>query len=61
LALGKKLGPDENSINIVEPVWDQIRKLEKDGQYNLLVDGDDLILQPSREITSEDIPGWLVA
>src|SRR6187431_1482855 len=41
---------------------DQIRKLEKDGQYNLLVDGDDLILQTSDvEITSEDIPGWLVA
>jgi isoleucyl-tRNA synthetase len=41
---------------------DQIRKLEKDGQYNLSVDGDDLILQTSDvEITSEDIPGWLVA
>jgi isoleucyl-tRNA synthetase len=36
--------------------------LEKDGQYNLLVDGDGLILQTSDvEITSEDIPGWLVA
>ena len=41
---------------------DQIRQLEKDGQYNLLVEGEALILQASDvEITSEDIPGWLVA
>lgn len=41
---------------------DQIRQLEKDGQIHLSVDGEDLILQVSDvEITSEDIPGWLVA
>ena len=41
---------------------EQIRQLEKDGQYSLPVDGEDLILQVSDvEITSEDIPGWLVA
>ena len=41
---------------------DQIRMLEKDGQYSLQVEGEELILQASEvEITSEDIPGWLVA
>jgi isoleucyl-tRNA synthetase len=36
--------------------------LEKDGQISLPVDGEDLILHASEvEITSEDIPGWLVA
>ena len=41
---------------------DQIRLLEKDGQFNLPVDGEDLILQASDvEITSEYIPGWMVA
>ena len=40
----------------------KLRKLEKEGQYNLSVDGEDLILQTSEvEITSEDIPGWMVA
>jgi isoleucyl-tRNA synthetase len=41
---------------------DQIRLLEKDSQFSLPVDGEDLILHTSDvEITSEDIPGWLVA
>ena len=41
---------------------DQIRMLEKEGQYSLQVEGEELILQASEvEITSEDIPGWLVA
>jgi isoleucyl-tRNA synthetase len=64
VALGKKLGPKMKTVSVLLSQFDQdqIRKLEKDGQYNLLVDGDDLILQTSDvEITSEDIPGWLVA
>ncbi|HEY5969261.1 MAG TPA: isoleucine--tRNA ligase [Chitinophagaceae bacterium] len=64
VALGKKLGPKMKTVAalLVQFDQDQIRKLEKDGQYNLSVDGDDLILQTSDvEITSEDIPGWLVA
>jgi len=64
VALGKKLGPKMKTVSglLSQFDQDQIRKLEKDGQYNLLVDGDDLILQTSDvEITSEDIPGWLVA
>src|SRR6187399_1170621 len=64
VALGKKLGPKMKIVSALLNQFDQdqIRKLEKDGQYNLSVDGDDLILQTSDvEITSEDIPGWLVA
>jgi isoleucyl-tRNA synthetase len=64
VALGKKLGPKMKTVSLLLSQFDQdqIRKLEKDGQYNLLVDGDDLILQTSDvEITGEDIPGWLVA
>jgi len=64
VALGKKLGPKMKTVSALLNQFDQdqIRKLEKDGQYNLLVDGDGLILQTSDvEITSEDIPGWLVA
>ena len=64
VALGKKLGPKMKTVSVLLSQFDQdqIRKLEKDGQYNLLVDGDDLILQTSDvEITSEEIPGWLVA
>src|SRR5436190_726573 len=64
VALGKKLGAKMKEVSAVLAQFDQdqIRKLEKDGQYNLSVDGDDLILQTSDvEITSEDIPGWLVA
>src|SRR6186713_2405364 len=64
VALGKKLGPKMKTVAglLSQFDQDQIRRLEKDGQYNLSVDGDDLILQTSDvEITSEDIPGWLVA
>ena len=64
VALGKKLGPKMKAVSALlsQFTQDQIRRLEKDGQYNLQVDGEDLILQFSDvEITSEDIPGWLVA
>ncbi|HEU5167036.1 MAG TPA: isoleucine--tRNA ligase, partial [Chitinophagaceae bacterium] len=64
VALGKKLGPRMKTVSVLLGQFnqDQIRQLEKDGQYNLPVDGEDLILQASDvEITSEDIPGWLVA
>ncbi|HKC36083.1 MAG TPA: isoleucine--tRNA ligase, partial [Chitinophagaceae bacterium] len=64
VALGKKLGSKMKTVAglLSEFSQDQIRLLEKDGQFNLPVDGEDLILQASDvEITSEDIPGWLVA
>jgi isoleucyl-tRNA synthetase len=64
VALGKKLGPNMKSVAAALAAFtqEQIAMLEKDGQYNLPVEGEDLILQTSEvEITSEDIPGWLVA
>ncbi|HJS53064.1 MAG TPA: isoleucine--tRNA ligase [Chitinophagaceae bacterium] len=64
VALGKKLGPKMKLVSALlgQLTQDQIRLFEKEGQYNLPVDGEDLILQASEvEITSEDIPGWLVA
>jgi isoleucyl-tRNA synthetase len=64
VALGKKLGPRMKAVSnlLSQFTQDQIRILEKDGQYSLQVEGEELILQASEvEITSEDIPGWLVA
>jgi isoleucyl-tRNA synthetase len=64
VALGKKLGHKMKTVTALLGQFnqEQIRQLEKEGQYNLPVDGEDLILQASDvEITSEDIPGWLVA
>jgi isoleucyl-tRNA synthetase len=64
VALGKKLGPKMKAVSaaLAEFTQEQIAMLEKDGQYNLQVDGEALILQTAEvEITSEDIPGWLVA
>ena len=41
---------------------ENISKIEKEGRYNLSIDGEDVMLQLSEvEITSEDIPGWTVA
>ena len=41
---------------------EDISQLEKDGNYTLSIDGEPVILQTHEvEITSEDIPGWMVA
>ena len=41
---------------------EDITRLEKEGNYNLSIDGEPVILQLSEvEISSEDIPGWTVA
>ena len=64
IALGKKLGPKMKAVSaaIAEFTQEQIANFEKDGQYNLLVDGEPVILQISEvETSSEDIPGWTVA
>src|SRR5436190_10887145 len=64
VALGKKLGSKMKTVAaaLAEFTQEQIAMLEKEGQYNLQVDGEALILQTAEvEITSEDIPGWLVA
>jgi isoleucyl-tRNA synthetase len=41
---------------------EDISKLEKEREYSLTIDGEPVILQIHEvEITSEDIPGWMVA
>ena len=64
VALGKKLGSKMKPVSAALALFtqEQIASLAKQGQYNLTIDGENLVLQLSEvEITSEDIPGWLVA
>jgi len=64
VALGKKLGSKMKAVTAALSTFTQedIAMLEKEGQYNLLVDGEPVILQITEvEIGSEDIPGWTVA
>ena len=64
VALGKKLGPKMKAVSAALAAFNQedIALLEKEGQYNLSVEGEPVILQASEvEISSEDIPGWTVA
>jgi isoleucyl-tRNA synthetase len=64
VALGKKLGPKMRAVSAALANFSQenIAKLEKEGIFNLLIDGEPLILQVNEvEISSEDIPGWIVA
>jgi isoleucyl-tRNA synthetase len=64
VALGKKLGPKMKAVAaaLSKFTQDDISKLEKEGSYNLSIDGEPVILQLAEvEISSEDIPGWTVA
>ena len=64
VALGKKLGPKMKPVSVALGNFSQedISKLEKEGQYTLLIDNEPLILEVNEvEIASEDIPGWVVA
>jgi isoleucyl-tRNA synthetase len=64
VALGKKLGPKMKAVSTALAQFKQedIARLEKEGQYNLSIDGEPVILQIEEvEISSEDIPGWTVA
>lgn len=64
VALGKKLGPKMKAVSaaLSQFTQDDIARLEKEGQYNLSIDGEPVILQINEvEISSEDIPGWTVA
>ncbi|MET0462970.1 MAG: isoleucine--tRNA ligase [Chitinophagaceae bacterium] len=64
VALGKKLGPKMKAVSTALSQFsqDDIARLEKEGQYNLSIDGESVILQINEvEISSEDIPGWTVA
>ncbi|MDP4149523.1 MAG: isoleucine--tRNA ligase [Bacteroidota bacterium] len=63
-ALGKRLGSKMKAVSAALAGFsqDDISKLEKDGNYTLLIDSEPLILQVNEvEIASEDIPGWVVA
>ncbi|HZJ59826.1 MAG TPA: isoleucine--tRNA ligase [Chitinophagaceae bacterium] len=64
VALGKKLGPKMKVVSsaLARFTQEDILKIEKEGQYNLPIDGEAVTLQLSEvEITSEEIPGWTVA
>lgn len=64
VALGKKLGPKMKAVSAALGKFgqDDIARFEKEGLYNLEIDGEPVILQISEvEISSEDIPGWTVA
>lgn len=64
VALGKKLGPKMKAVSAALAAFTQedIALLEKEGQYNLSVEGEPVILQITDvDIASEDIPGWTVA
>jgi isoleucyl-tRNA synthetase len=64
VALGKRLGPKMKSVAAALAGFGQeeIAKLEKDGSYSLLIENEPVILQVTDvDITSEDIPGWIVA
>ncbi|MCS3799801.1 isoleucine--tRNA ligase [Niastella sp. OAS944] len=62
--LGKKLGGKMKAVAAALTAFTQedISKLEKDGSISLNIENEPLILQTNEvEITSEDIPGWMVA
>ena len=64
IALGKKLGSKMKAVSAALAGFTQedIALLEKEGQYNLSIEGEEVILQVAEtEISSEDIPGWTVA
>ena len=64
IALGRKLGSRMKDVSAALAAFSQedIYKLEKEGNYTLLIQNEPLILQVDEvEITSEDIPGWIVA
>ena len=64
VALGKKLGPKMKAVSaaLLQLTQEQIAIFEKEGQYNLPIDAEHVILQISDvELSSEDIPGWTVA
>jgi isoleucyl-tRNA synthetase len=64
VALGKRLGARMKAVSTALSNFSQadIAKLEKDGHITLFIDKEPLILAINDvDITSEDIPGWVVA
>ena len=62
--LGPRFGKDMNLIakEITAFSQAQINQLDKDGEINIVIAGNSLILTPQEvEISSQDIEGWLVA
>ena len=62
--LGKKYGKLMKQISAIINQFGQedIRKIEKEGKYQIQVDGQDIEIGLDEvNISSEDIPGWLVA
>ncbi len=61
--LGKRLGPKMKAVSQAIAQMDQpaIRSFESSGQLSLTIDGETIEVNADEvEITSEDIPGWLV-
>ncbi|HEX3934084.1 MAG TPA: isoleucine--tRNA ligase [Puia sp.] len=64
IALGKKLGPKMKAVTTALTNFSQeeIAKLEKEGNITLILNQEPIILSIQEvDITSEDIPGWVVA
>jgi isoleucyl-tRNA synthetase len=64
IALGKKLGARMKAVSTALSQFSQenIAKLEKEGDITLFIDKEPIILSIQEvDITSEDIPGWVVA
>jgi isoleucyl-tRNA synthetase len=64
VALGKRLGSKMKAVSnaLNQFTQEDIGNLEKVGSYSLRINNEELILQlPDVEITSEDVPGWMVA
>ena len=62
--LGKKLGAKMKAVAAALLILRRKKSqhLEKEGSISLIIDNEPLILQINEvEITSEDIPGWMVA
>ncbi|MBS1750505.1 MAG: isoleucine--tRNA ligase [Bacteroidetes bacterium] len=64
VALGKKLGSKMKAVSAALSGFAQedIQKIEREGTYNLNINGEIILLALSEvEIQSEDVPGWTVA
>ena len=62
--LGKKLGPKMKAVSMVLSTFTQqeIGRIEKEGKIEIPVEGQEIeITLAEVEISSEDLPGWMVA
>lgn len=64
VALGKKLGPKMKAVSgaLAQFSQEDISRLEREGSYELDIDGETVVLNVDEvDVSSEDIPGWTVA